>query len=159
MASPTPQPPYLEALNEIVQEGVATVQQLARAAGCTPQHMRNAINQCYDKGLSLGAFQKVSAWLVDEKGEVRQLEAFLGVKGGAYLRPDQVELDQCIEEEAHDLLKEVTYTEDAIDEEETGAARRHAAKVRGLAELIIEEVEAMREMHESALNGQISITR
>jgi len=58
MASQNPQPPYVDALNDIVQDGVATVQQMAEAAGCTPQHMRNVLSHCSRKGLSLEAFQR-----------------------------------------------------------------------------------------------------
>lgn len=159
MPTPVPQPAYIDSLNAIVADGVATMSQMARAAGVSRQHISNCLNECREKDMSLEVFQQISSWLVDEKGEVRQLEAFLGTQGGAYLRPEQVELDECIEEEAHDLLKETTYAEDALSEGETAAARRHAAKIRGLAELIIEEVEAVKEMHQSPGRAAINLDR
>jgi len=155
MASQTPQPAYVDALNGIVRDGVATAQQMASAADCSTQHMHNVLSSCSRKGLSLEAFQRLSAWLVDEKGEVRQLDAFLGVDGGAYIRPEQAEIDRCLLQEMAEMQKLMTYADDALKDGEHDAARRHIAKVKGLSKLAMEEVEAVSEMHDSRSDGHI----
>lgn len=159
MATPTSQPGYINNLRDIVHDGVATVSDLAEAGGCSKQHIRNVLNPCSKKGMSLEVFQSISAWLVDECGEFRQLEGFLGVNGGAYLRPDQVEIDLCLKEEMADIQKEITYADDAMKDGEIAAARRHGAKIKGLAQLAMEEIEAAQEMHESRGDGHICLDR
>jgi len=152
---------FARALNEIVHDGVATLREMSGpdAADCSVSHLRDVANLKSEKELSPEKRERLSRWLIAERGEVRHMQGLLGSDGGAYVLPDQVELDQCIEQEAHDLLKEVTYTEDALDEGEPSSARIHAAKIRGLAELIIEEVKAVRKMHESRESGTITIDR
>jgi len=83
----------------------------------------------------------------------------LGMDGGAYIRPEQAEVDRCLLDEMAEIQKLMTYADDALKEGETAQARRHLAKVKGLSKLAMEEVEAVKEMHEARGDGHIQMTR
>jgi hypothetical protein len=150
---------FARALNEIIHDGVATPREMASAAGCSARHIRNVANQKDSTELSAQKMEKLSRWLVDERDEVRHLQGLLGRSGGAYLRPDQAEVDRCLKEEMADIQKEMTYADDALKNGETSAARRHVAKVKGLAKLALEEVEAVSEMHDARGDGRVNLPK
>jgi hypothetical protein len=152
---------FARALNEIIHDGVATPREMAGpdAADCSVSHLRDVANLKCTKELSPEKRERLSRWLIRERGEVRQLQGLLGKEGGAYVRSDQVALDECLKDEMAEIQKELTYADDAMKNGEFDAARRHRAKARGVVEMALEEIEAAEAMHQSTEHGTITAHR
>jgi len=146
---------FARALNEMFHDGTITPRELEKSTGYSATHLRNIANS--ETGVSDEAMENISRVLVDEYGETRQLQGMLGMDGGAYIRPEQAEVDRCLLDEMAEIQKLMAYADDALKEGETAEARRHLAKVKGLSKLAMEEVEAVKEMHESRGDGHIQI--
>lgn len=148
---------FSRALNEMFHDGTITPRELEKATGYSATHLRNIANG--ETGVSDQAMEKISRTLVDDFGETRQVQGMLGMDGGAYIRPEQAEVDECLLEEMAEIQKLMTYADDAVKKGEASAARRHMAKVKGLAKLAFEEVEALTEMHQARGDGHVHMDR
>jgi len=135
MPKPADQTAFSLALNEIAADGTASVTEMAHAAGCTESHMRDVVSICDTSQLSLRKAIRLSAWLVDERDETRQLEnadqagmtGFLGSKGEAHFKPERFENDDDIRDEVMDARQDAANAIEALDE---GDRERAAKEIR-----------------------------
>lgn len=133
MPKPAQQTSFSIALNQIHSEGVASVQEMAMAADCSVSHIQDVISICDTSQLSLGKAIRLSHWLVDEKGETRQLQAmgdrrgFLGTSGGVHFEPDSYENDDDIQPEVFDARQDAAR---AIEALENGDREEAARQIR-----------------------------
>jgi len=127
---PSDQTAFSLALNEIAADGTASVTQMAHAIGCSESHMRDVVSICDTTQLSLEKAIRLSAWLVDEKGETRHLEGaedqpgFLGRSGEVHFRPESFANDDDIRREVMDARQDAANAIEALDE----GNREEAAK-------------------------------
>lgn len=131
MPKPAEQTSFSLALNEIASDGTASAIEMAHAAGCSESHMRDVISICSPAQLSLRKAIRLSAWLVDERSETRQLQAgsgkegLLGKTGDAHFVPIGVGNDDDIREEICAARNDATRAIEAFDEREREEAARY----------------------------------
>ena len=131
MPKPAQQTSFSLALNEIASDGTASAIEMAHAAGCSESHMRDVISICNSAQLSLQKAIRLSAWLVDERSETRQLQAgggkqgFLGETGDAHFLPADVKNDDDIREEICAARNDATRAIEAFDDQEREEAARY----------------------------------
>lgn len=133
MPKPTQQTAVSLALNEIAADGTASVQEMAAVIGCSVSHMRKVISICDTTQLSLEKFLRLSAWLVDEKGETRQLHGSpdeglagaLGESADVHFIPESFEADGDIRPEVFDARQDCANAIEALkDGDEAEAAQQ-----------------------------------
>jgi len=128
---PAEQTSFSLALNEIASDGTASAIEMAHAARCSESHMRDVISICNSAQLSLRKAIRLSAWLVDERSETRQLQAsggkegLLGETGDAHFVPRQIENDDDIRKEICAARNDATRAIEAFDNQEREEAARY----------------------------------
>ena len=145
MPKPADQTAFSRRLHDIHSGGVATIDEMAEAAGCTGRHMRHVVSMCSPKQLSLEKAIQLSAWLVDERDETRQLEGFLGLTGAVYLRPEPgtAETDDCLLEEMGQVQKRMSEADDALKSGDVDGARLQMQKAFKEMRRAMEDAQAL----------------
>lgn len=130
MPKPAEQTSFSIALNQIHSEGIATAQEMAVVCDCSVSHIQDVVSICDSTQLSLEKAIKLSAWLVDEKGETRQLQAMgdkdglLGESADVHWKPESVEDDDDIRPEVFDARQDAALAIEAMKQGD----REEAAK-------------------------------
>jgi len=130
---PAQQTSFSLALNQIHSEGIATTQEMAMVCECSVSHIQDVVSICDPAQLSLGKAIELSHWLVDEKGETRQLQAiggkdgFLGSTGEVHFKPESYENDDDIQPEVFDARQDAAL---AIEALEAGDREEAARQIR-----------------------------
>ena len=141
MPKPAQQTSFSLALNEVAADGTASPVEMAHAAGCSESHMRDVISICDSTQLSLEKAIRLSAWLVDERSETRQLvgadeaslPGLLGSRAEVHFAPTGFENDDEIRTEILDARQDAGRAIEAFDEGDRTRAAKELRK--GIADM------------------------
>lgn len=147
MPKPAKQTSYSLALNEMTVDGTATVDEMARAAGCSVSHMRKVVSTCNPKQLGPRKMIRLSHWLRTEKNESRHLKpvddedltlpGLLGENGEVHPAPDVFENSDDIREEVMDARQDLALAIEALEGgDRTGAAKQTRDAIQDLFEAL-----------------------
>jgi len=120
---------FARALNRYVRRGQVTPAEMAEVAGCSAVHLRAVVRG--DKNLSHKKVERLSGWLVDERGLTEHVEGMLGVSGAVHFHPEEVENDDCLTEEIFDARQYAAAADSLLkagDREEAAEQMRRSIK-------------------------------
>jgi predicted transcriptional regulator len=88
---------FQRSLDRYIRRGLVTPREAAEVIGCTAQNVRAiARGEHHPRHPDLA---RLSSWLVDERGLTEHLEGLLGISGATHFHPDEVDLDDCLQDE------------------------------------------------------------
>jgi hypothetical protein len=148
MAKPADQTSFSLALNEISADGVASIQEMAVACGCSESHMRSVVSVCNDTQLGPRRMIKLSHWLETERDETRQLELDteddkprLAGDGHVVHTPDDIDPNDCLHDEMAMSQKLLGDADRYLKNGNRSAAKRKVRKARKKVDEALADIE------------------